>query len=65
MADRGSKSGPEIQLDYEFDRRHPAKLEQAYRILTPQLARTTSERTMKQGGNDAEDRSHLRSRVVG
>jgi len=52
-----------VHLEFAFDRLRAIKLEQAYGILVPDRVRIIG-RTKVTGGGD-EDRSDLRSRIVG
>jgi hypothetical protein len=62
MAERQQKR--DVQLEFAFDRLLPAKLEQIYVMLVPDLARVVRAGADVTGGRD-EDRRDLRSGVVG
>lgn len=59
MIERQTRKSRRVSLEYEFDRLHPAKLQQVYEILVPDQVRAVGCRSSVMGGRD-EDSCDLR-----
>ena len=63
MGDGRQRRDRQVRLDYAFDRLLITKLQQAYEILVPHQTRAVRDSVLNGGGH--EERSHLRTGILG